>query len=169
MARRSLRSALIRRPHMQPKAPELRVPFWIGADGQPRDVLTLAELGNSFKVIFCFKAMCPGCHSVGFPTMKTIYDGLKDKGIGMAVIHTAFDDDPRNSQDKVAEMQTKYDLPIPFGHDPKVGDKYPTFMQDYRTRGTPFFIILDPENKIIFSDFRPDAAKVVEVLGKAAA
>jgi len=167
MARRSLRSALIRRPHMQPKAPELRVPFWIGADGQPRDALTLAELGNSFKVIFCFKAMCPGCHSVGFPTMKTIYDGLKDKGIGMAVIHTAFDDDPRNSQDKVAEMQTKYDLPIPFGHDPKVGDKYPTFMQDYRTRGTPFFIILDPENKIIFSDFRPDAAKVVEVLGKA--
>ena len=154
---------------MQPKAPELRVPFWIGADGQPRDALTLAELGNSFKVIFCFKAMCPGCHSVGFPTMKTIYDGLKDKGVGMAVIHTAFDDDPRNSQDKVAEMQTKYDLPIPFGHDPKVGDKYPTFMQDYRTRGTPFFIILDPENKIIFSDFRPDAAKVVEVLGKPAA
>ena len=152
---------------MQPKAPELRVPFWLGADGQPRDALTLAELGNSFKVIFCFKAMCPGCHSVGFPTMKAIYDGLKDKGIGMAVIHTAFDDDPRNSQDKVAEMQTKYDLPIPFGHDPKVGDKYPTFMQDYRTRGTPFFIILDPENKIIFSDFRPDAAKVVEVLGKA--
>jgi len=169
MARRSLRSALIRRPHMQPKAPEFRVPFWIDADGQPRDALTLAELGNSFKVIFCFKAMCPGCHSVGFPTMKTIYDGLKDKGVGMAVIHTAFDDDPRNSQDKVAEMQTKYDLPIPFGHDPKVGDKYPTFMQDYRTRGTPFFIILDPENKIIFSDFRPDAAKVVEVLGKAAA
>ena len=152
---------------MQPKAPELRVPFWIGADGQPRDALTLAELGNSFKVIFCFKAMCPGCHSVGFPTMKTIYDGLKDKGVGMAVIHTAFDDDPRNSQNKVAEMQTKYDLPIPFGHDPKVGDKYPTFMQDYRTRGTPYFVILDPENKIIFSDFRPDAAKVVEVLGKA--
>jgi len=169
MARRSLRSALIRRPHMQPKAPELRVPFWLGADGKPRDALTLAELGNSFKVIFCFKAMCPGCHSVGFPTMKTIYDGLKDKGVGMAVIHTAFDDDPRNSQNKVAEMQTKYDLPIPFGHDPKVGDKYPTFMQDYRTRGTPYFIILDPENKIIFSDFRPDAAKVVEVLGKAAA
>jgi len=149
---------------MQPKAPELRVPFWIDEKGQERPALKLADLGTGFKVIFAFKAMCPGCHSFGFPAMKTIYDGLKDTSVGMAVIHTAFDDDPRNSQDKVAEMQKKYDLPIPFGHDPKVGDAYPTFMSDYKTRGTPFFIILDPENKIIFADFRPDANKVVEVL-----
>ena len=153
---------------MQPKAPELRVPIWYGPDGAPLPDLKLADLGTGFKIIFCFKAMCPGCHSFGFPTMKTIYDGLKNKGVGMAVIHTAFDDDPQNSQDKVPEMQTKYDLPIPFGHDPKVSGKYPTFMQDYKTRGTPFFIILNPQNEIIFSDFRPDAAKVVEVLGKAA-
>ncbi len=151
---------------MQPKAPELRVPFWYGPDGETLPDFKLADLGNGFKVIFAFKAMCPGCHSFGFPTMKTIYNGLKDKGVGMAVIHTAFDDDPQNSQDKVPEMQTKYDLPIPFGHDPKVGGQYPTFMQDYKTRGTPYFIILNPENEIIFSDFRPDANKVVEVLGK---
>jgi len=70
---------------MQPKAPELRVPFWYGADGAPLSDLKLADLGTGFKVIFAFKAMCPGCHSFGFPTMKTIYDGLKDKGVGMAV------------------------------------------------------------------------------------
>jgi len=154
---------------MQPNAPELRVPIWYGPDGKESPPLKLADLGSGYKVIFAFKAMCPGCHSFGFPAMKTIYDGLKDKGVGMAVIHTAFDDDPQNSQDKVPEMQTKYDLPIPFGHDPKVGDNYPTFMQDYRTRGTPFFTILNENNEIIFSDFRLDANKVVEVLGKASA
>ena len=152
-----------------PTAPELRVPHWIDGDGNPRPDLKLAELGTGFKVIFAFKAMCPACHSFGFPTMKTIYEGLKDKDVGLAVIHTAFDDDPRNSQDKVAELQAEFKLPIPFGHDPKVNGAYPTFMSDYRTRGTPYFIVLDPKNEIIFSDFRIDANKVVEVLGKAPA
>ncbi len=147
------------------KAPELRVPYWIDAHGQTRAPLTLSELGKGHKVIFCFKAMCPGCHASGFPAMKTIYDGLKKTDVGMAVIHTAFDDDPGNSQDKIAKMQTKYGLPIPFGHDPKVGTAYPTFMQDYRTRGTPYFIVLNPDNQIIFSDFQINAEKVVEILG----
>ena len=150
-----------------PSAPELRVPHSIDGNGKDRPPLKLAELGGGFKVIFAFKAMCPGCHSSGFPSMKTIYEGLKDKEVGMAVIHTAFDDDPRNSQDKVAKLQAEFELPIPFGHDPKVGDAYPTFMSDYRTRGTPYFIVLDAKNEIIFSDFRIDANKVVEVLGKA--
>lgn len=152
-----------------PQAPELRVPYWIDAKGEERAALTLKELGTGYKVIFAFKAECPGCHSFGFPAMKTIYDGLKDKRVGMAVVHTAFDDDPRNNQDRIAEMQEKYGLAIPFGHDPKVGESYPTFMTDYRTRGTPFFTIIDPNGEIIFSDFRLDANKVVEVLGQQAA
>ena len=40
-------------------------------------------------------------------------------------------------------------------------------MSDYQTRGTPYFIVLDAKNEIIFSDFRIDANKVVEVLGQA--
>lgn len=144
------------------KAPELRVPYWIDGAGEDISSLSLADLGTHFKIIFCFKASCPGCHSRGFPTMQQLVKGLSDKGFGFAVIHTAFDDDPQNSQERVREMQIKYDLKIPFGHDPKVGDQYPTFMQDYRTRGTPFFIVLNPENEIIFGDFSLDAVKVME-------
>lgn len=151
-----------------PKAPELRVPLWIDADGQARPALKLADLGTGFKVIFAFKSTCPSCHSFGFPAMKLIYEGLKDKNVGLAVIHTAFDDDPRNTHERVAELQKEFDLPIPFGHDPKVGDAYPTFMTDYQTRGTPYFIVLDPQNEIIFSDFRLDPNKVIEVLGRQA-
>lgn len=94
--------------------------------------------------------------------MKKLVDNLQDKGFGFAVIHTAFDDDPRNSQDKVRETQLKFDLKIPFGHDPKVGESYPTFMQDYRTRGTPFFIVIDPNNNIAFGDFSLDADKLIQ-------
>jgi len=144
------------------KAPELRVPYWIDGDGEERESLTLAELGNGYKVIFCFKSTCPGCHSLGFPTMQKLVDKLQDKGFGFAVIHTAFDDDPRNSQDKVRETQLKYDLKIPFGHDPKIGNDYPTFMTDYRTRGTPFFIVIDPNGDIAFGDFNLDADKLIQ-------
>ena len=39
-------------------------------------------------------------------------------------------------------------------------------MTDYQTRGTPYFIVLDTQNEIIFSDFRLDPNKVIEALGK---
>jgi len=151
-----------------PKAPELRVPYWIDADGEALKSLSLADLGHGFKVIFCFKASCPGCHARGFPTMQKIVENLKDKGFGFAVIHTAFDDDPQNSQDRVREMQIKYGLKIPFGHDPKKGSDYPTFMQDYRTRGTPFFIVINPENEIVFGDFSLDADKLIAAFSQKA-
>ena len=142
-------------------APELRVPYWIDADGKEMDGLSLSDLGDGYKLIFCFKAECPGCHAAGFPLMQQLVAGLADKGFGFAVIHTAFDDDPRNNQDRVREMQLKYDLKVPFGHDPKVGDAYPTFMNDYRTRGTPFFVAIDPNNEIIFGDFSLDPNKLI--------
>jgi len=146
------------------KAPELRVPYWINGEGEERGPLTLSELGTGYKVIFCFKSTCPGCHARGFPTLQKLVDNLQDKEFGFAVIHTAFDDDPRNSQDKVRETQIKYDLKIPFGHDPKIGENYPTFMQDYRTRGTPFFVVIDPNGDIAFGDFSLDADKLIQAL-----
>ena len=145
-------------------APELRVPYWIDEEGEPRAALSLSDLGTGYKVIFCFKAECPGCHSRGFPTMQKIVSGLAGKGVGFAVIHTAFDDDPRNNQDRIREMQLKFDLKVPFGHDPKVAQAYPTFMQDYRTRGTPYFIVIDPAGQVVFADFGIDADKLIEVL-----
>ena len=94
--------------------------------------------------------------------MKKIVDNMQGKNFGFAVIHTAFDDDPQNSQERIREMQIKYDLKVPFGHDPKNGEAYPTFMQDYRTRGTPFFIVIDPNNQVIFADFSLSADKLIE-------
>ena len=149
---------------IKPRLPELRVPYWIDAEGNERAGLKLSELGTGYKIIFCFKAECPGCHSGGFPAMKKLVDNLTGKGFEFAVIHTAFDDDPRNSQDRIREMQLRYDIKVPFGHDPKVGDSYPTFMQDYRTRGTPYFVVIDPNDQIIFADFGLDADKLISTV-----
>jgi len=35
-------------------------------------------------------------------------------------------------------------------------------MSDYRTRGTPFFIVIDPNNDIAFGDFSLDADKLIQ-------
>lgn len=35
-------------------------------------------------------------------------------------------------------------------------------MEDFRTGGTPWFIVIDPNGEIIFSDFRLDPDKLIE-------
>ena len=100
------------------KARELRVNEWIDADGMSMDKpVRLADLGQGYKVIFCFQDWCPGCHSRGFPTLKFLHDGLKDKGFGFAVIQTVFEGAEENTFDKLRLNQERYGLAIPFGQD----------------------------------------------------
>lgn len=148
-------------------APELRVNDWIDADGNPMDKpIRLADLGPGYKIIYCFQHWCPGCHSRGFPTLRFLHDKLKDKGFGFAVIQTVFEGAESNTFDKLRVNQEKYGLKIPFGHDlPPVDARYPTFMEDYRSGGTPWFTVIDPEGNVVYADFRLDANRFLKALG----
>lgn len=146
------------------KAPELRVPHWIDENGAEREPLKLADLGDGYKLIYCFQAWCPGCHSRGFPTLKKLVDNLSDKGFGFAVVQTVFEGEAQNTPDKLAEMQNRYGLRVPFGHDPAIG-RYPSVMEDYRTAGTPWFILIDPKGEVIFNDFGLNADVLIDALG----
>lgn len=155
-------------------AKELRVPIWISADGAPLEhPVKLADLGEGMKIIYCFQDWCPGCHSRGFPTLKVLHDGIKDKGVGFAVIQTVFEGADVNTVDKLRVNQERYDLDMPFGHDP--GPKpslapgagnYPTFMEDYRSAGTPWFTVINSDNIVVYADFRLDARRFLETLGR---
>lgn len=145
------------------RAPELRVPYWIDEYGKAlAEPLKLSDLGDGYKLLYCFQAWCPGCHSRGFPTLKRLVEKLEGHDIGFAVIQTVFEGEKENTQDKISEMQVRYNLPIPFGHDPAVG-RYPSVMEDYRTGGTPWFILIDPTGEVIFNDFSLDADKLIEL------
>ncbi|AMS41435.1 hypothetical protein N7E70_011930 [Aminobacter sp. NyZ550] len=37
-------------------------------------------------------------------------------------------------------------------------------MQDYRTGGTPWFIIIDPAGKVVFNDFHLDADLLISAM-----
>jgi len=146
------------------KARELRVNDWIDEAGNVmEEPLRLAGLGPGYKIIYCFQHWCAGCHSGGFPTLRRLHDDLKDKGFGFAVVQTVFEGAEINTFDKLRVNQERYGLKIPFGHDvPATGERYPTFMEDYRSGGTPWFTVIDPGGAIVHADFRLDPAGFLE-------
>lgn len=147
------------------KAPELRVSHWIDADGSQREPLRLSDLGDGYKVLYCFQHWCPGCLSRVFPTLKRLVETLENRGFGFAVIQTVFEGSNANTPDKLREQQLRCGLKLPFGHDlPPEGERYPTVMEDYRTAGTPWFIVINPEGEVVYNDFRLDADRFIAAL-----
>jgi hypothetical protein len=147
-------------------APELRVPYWIDAEGRERPPLRLSELGPGFKLIYCFQHWCEGCHSHGFPTLQRLVSTLSSRGFGFAVVQTVFEGEAENTPDKLRLTQERYGLRLPFGHDvAEPGSPLPGLMRDYRTGGTPWFLLIDPAGDLIFSNFHLDADMLFEALG----
>lgn len=145
------------------RAPELRVQTWIDGNGAVRAPLHLSDLGRGYKVLYCFQHWCPGCHSSGFPTLQRLLEG-KRADFGFAVVQTVFEGEQSNTFERLADTQTRYRLNLPFGHDPALerGGR-PTVMEDYRTGGTPWFIVIDPGGLVIVNGFRIDADQVLGV------
>lgn len=148
------------------QAADLRVADWIDSAGTPLATpLRLADLGTGYRVIFCFQDWCPGCHSQGFPTLQVLHDNLARRGVGFAAIQTVFEGADVNTFDKLRINQEKYSLAIPFGHDlPAPGQRNPTFMEDYRSGGTPWFTVIDPNDKVVYADFHFDPRYLIDAL-----
>ena len=150
------------------QAPELRVQKWIGADGESlASPLRLSDFGPGPKILFAFQHWCRGCHLHGFPTLQRLHRALSSK-VGFAVIQTVFEGAEENTFEKLRTNQLKYELPVAFGHDePPPGAALPTFMEDYRTQGTPWFTVVDAGGSIVFADFHLDVDRLVEDLEQA--
>lgn len=148
-------------------APELQVGYWIDGDGKDTEAFKLADHAGKWVLLKCFQSWCPGCHSHGLPAVKTMFDELGDNpNIAFAGIQTVFEGHYTNTVDKVRKIQLQYDLQIPMGHDPGIEHGRPLTMVDYRTGGTPWIILIDPERRVIFNEFGIDAGKAIDFLQK---
>lgn len=148
-------------------APELQVTQWVDANGEKTNPIHLKDYKGKFKVLYCFQAWCPGCHSKGLPALKDMSDAMKDNdNIVFIAIQTVFEGAHANTYEKMVEIQKEYELSIPFGHDP--GDdssrNRSTTMNNYRTGGTPWFIFIDENDKVVFNNFHLDTAKAIAYL-----
>ncbi|WP_246160915.1 peroxiredoxin family protein [Maribacter flavus] len=148
------------------KAPEFDVKDWIDAKGNKTDQIKLSDFDGKFKVVYCFQSWCPGCHSKGLPDLKKMVDALEgnDK-VAFLAVQTVFEGHHANTYEKMIETQKQYDLKIPFAHDAgDDGESRSNIMTNYRTGGTPWFILIDQNNNVVFADFHLNADAAIQVL-----
>lgn len=144
------------------KAPEFDVKDWVDAHGAKTEPIKLEDFKGKFKVVYCFQSWCPGCHSKGLPDLKKMVEALKDNDkVVFLAVQTVFEGHESNTYEKMLETQKQYDLKIPFGHDTgDYGRSGSNIMFNYKTGGTPWFLFIDMQDNVVFSDFHlnPDAA-----------
>jgi len=149
------------------KADDFGVEQWVDGNGQKISPLHLADFGNKMKVIFCFQSWCPGCHSIGFPSLIQLtnsFSNMMDSIVFLA-IQTVFEGFNENTFESMLDAQKKYNLKIPFGHDAgNNGFSTSNFMKIYQTGGTPWFVIIDRYDNVVFSDFHININGAVQYL-----
>ena len=149
-------------------APEIKLDYWIDKNGKEGEFSVLANRGK-WVFLKCFQSWCPGCHSSGFPTLKAFSDEFHDHPkVAIAGIQTVFEGFGSNTLGDVRKLQLRYDLPIVMGHDPgdPNGDRHPQTMRKYRTGGTPWLILINPEGRVVFNSFHAKTDKLIEYVQK---
>jgi len=150
------------------QAPELSTDIkWIDENGKETDPIRLTLFDQKFKVLYGFQSWCPACHSRGLPTLKNMTDALKENNkVVFFALQTVIEGAESNTFDKLTETQDKYELNIPFGHD--IGNdktfKRSSTMFNYKTGGTPWFIFIYQNNKVIFNDYHLNTDKAITYL-----
>jgi len=147
-------------------AKEFNVKDWIDASGNAIEPIRLSDYKGKFKVLYCFQHWCPGCHSKGLPDLKKMVAALEgnDKVVFLA-IQTVFEGFEENTYEKIIETQKKYDLKIPFGHDAGYdGKSTSNIMANYQTGGTPWFILIDKHDAVVFDDFHLNVDGAIQFL-----
>lgn len=149
------------------QAPEWNIPIWVDGDGKKIDPIKLSDFEGKFIVIYCFQSWCPGCHSIGLPSLQAMTKALEGHNkVEFLAVQTVFEGKSSNTYGKLLETQKKYDLKIPFGQDN--GDEttrnISNIMYNYKTGGTPWFILIDQNNNVVFNDFHLNTEKAIEFL-----
>ncbi len=89
-----------------------------------------------------------------------------DKAVGVVAIQTAFEGFSSNDFQSLSRVAKEYGLTIPIGQNGWAGKPSP-LMHRYKTRGTPWIVIIDKEGIVRKSDFHytvEDSIKVINDL-----
>ncbi|MGI9318754.1 MAG: peroxiredoxin family protein [bacterium] len=144
-------------------APELELDYWIDRNGEPGS-FSVTDSRGKWVMLKCFQDWCPGCHSSGFPTLKAFADRFAHHhDVVIAGIQTVFEGFSANTVEDVRKLQLQYDLPILMGHDPgdPEGDHRPQTMIKYRTGGTPWIILINPQGRVVYNHFHVNSDRLI--------
>jgi len=79
-------------------------------------------------------------------------------------MQTVFEGFQRNSAKAGEADLKKFDLDIPYGYDPGSDGKRSNILKRYKTRGTPWFVLIDTDGIVQFSDFVIEEDKALELI-----
>ncbi len=134
-------------------APSWGVREWINLPDK-KTTLDIAEFKGKVVYLFCFQSWCPGCHSSGFPTLRTMIDRFQDADdVAFVAVQTVFEGFSTNTADRAWETAREYKLNIPVGHS-GTDNRRSVLMQRYRTGGTPWVVIIDKQGIVRYNAFR---------------
>ena len=146
------------------QAPEWGVVQWFNL---PRDKasLSLRDVAGKIVYLYCFQSWCPGCHASGFPTLLAVRDGLQNETqVAFVAMQTVFEGFDVNTLEQAKEVARRYELDIPFGHDPGPDGRRSLVMQRYRTGGTPWIVLIDREGRVRFNGFHEEAEQLKRMI-----
>lgn len=142
------------------KAPPILVDQWVSMPARTA-APTPASLKGKVVYLYCFQSWCPGCHSSGFPTLKKVSTYFQfDKSIQFIAVQTAFEGFNSNTEEQALSVAKKYHLTrMPIGHSGSKS-KRPDIMSSFKTRGTPWTIIIGRDGIVKYNGFHiePKAA-----------
>ncbi len=145
------------------RAPELRPEFWIDGAGRRTQFSLIAQRGRWVHLKF-WQAWCPGCHAHGFPALQTLATAFKrESRVVNVAVQTVFEGHSWNGPEKLREMQKRYRLDIVMGHDSgrRNANGMPEAMSAYRTGGTPWHVLVDPEGIVVHDGFGIDPDRAI--------
>ena len=153
------------------QAPSWGVTEWINLpDGAA--TLDVADLQGKVVYMLGFQSWCPGCHSRGLPTLKRLAGEYGDADdVAFVAVQTVFEGYSTNTRQRAWDTAREYGLTFPVGHDGTNGRRS-KIMQRYRTGGTPWVIIIDPQGRVRYNDFHIGLSKarsMIDSLRSAAA
>jgi len=140
-------------------APKWKVEKWYQLP-EGKKSLSPADYKGKVLYLYFFQSWCPGCHKTGFPTLVKVKEKFANNpNVEFVVIQTAFEGHTINKASKLSETAKRYGLDIPFGQ--STGSFIlPEIMRKYKSRGTPWTVIIDPSGVVQYNNFyiKPDQA-----------
>ena len=104
---------------------------------------------------------------MGFPTLQKLTQTIKNENqVKFFAVQTVFEGYEFNSQDKLRKNKLEWDLKIPMAHAPgnPKNHEIPEVMRKYRSGGTPWKVIIDPQGKVVYNHFHIEPAKAVALI-----
>ena len=83
-------------------------------------------------------------------------------------MQTVFEGYNVNTQDAVRELQLRYEIQATMGHDPGDAEAHTPgdTMRNYRTGGTPWLVLVDPNGAVAFNDYHVDTNKLIDFVAE---